>query len=153
MARDIPYKTFVDAMDFGTLEWTEDVVKRYIDIEPFHLNNSGVVHGGVILSLMDSASGRCGQYAPPGTPKVSSMTVTLNTSFVGQTRGGRLVATARKVSSGRSLYFTAVEVHNDAGELVATASGVHRWRAGHGPGAKKGAADQPAPTSESSAKD
>ncbi len=141
MARDIPYKTFVDAMHFGTLEWTEDVVKRYIDIEPFHLNNSGVVHGGVILSLMDSASGRSGQYAPPGTPKVSSMTVTLNTSFIGQTRSGRLVATARKVSSGRSLYFTAVEVHNDAGEVVATASGVHRWRAGHGPGAKQHVAE------------
>jgi hypothetical protein len=80
------------------------------------------------------------------------MTVTLNTSFVGQTRGGRLVATARKVSSGRSLYFTAVEVHNDAGELVATASGVHRWRAGHGPGAKKGTPERHTASAESSAK-
>lgn len=133
MARTIPGENFVDALAIATGEWTETRVERYLDIEPYHLNRSGVVHGAVIMALIDSASGRCGQWAPPGQPKGSSMTVTLNTSFIGQCSGGRLTATAERVSTGRSLYFTAVEVRNADGALVATANGVHRYRGGSGP--------------------
>ena len=135
MARTMPGTNFVDALDIQTGHWSEDRVERYLDIESYHLNRSGVVHGAIIMSLIDSASGRCGQFPPPGKPKGSSMTVSLNCSFIGQCKGGRLVATGQRVSTGRSLYFTAVEVRNAEGELVATANGVHRYRRGSGPAA------------------
>ena len=140
MARTIPGTNYIDALDLGTLAWTETMVERYLDIEPFHLNRSGVVHGAIIMSLIDSASGRCGQFPPPGQPKGSSMTVSLTCNFIGQAKGGRLIATAHRVSTGKSLYFTSVEVRNEAGEIVASANGVHRYRSGHGPSAKKDAA-------------
>ena len=110
------------------LDWRDGFARIGYDFNAEHRNRSGIVHGGVILMLLDEVGGLCGAWPLPGGPRRRSMTVNLNSSFVGQVGSGRVVATGQMVSHGRSLFFVKSEVHDANGALVAFASSTHRWR-------------------------
>ena len=116
------------------LEWREGFASIGYDVGPDHRNRSGILHGGVILMLLDEGGGLCGAWpVTPGEARRRSVTVNLHSSFTGQVNGGRVVATGRVVSHGRSLFFCQSEVRHADGGLVAFASSTHRWRSGSVP--------------------
>ncbi len=86
-----------------------------------YLQEGGVVHGGVISALADTAA----VYALiPGLPEDRTLTgVEFKMSFLKPVRlgAGDLVARARTVRRGRQIGFSEVEVSQD-GKLVATGS-------------------------------
>jgi uncharacterized protein (TIGR00369 family) len=97
---------------------------------PDHMNRSGIVHGGAILSIIDQAAGMCGLWCSvPGNTR-KAVTIDLDCRFTGQVPAGRVVAEGKLVSRGRNIYFVRTEVFNAAGELVAFGSSTHRWRKG-----------------------
>jgi uncharacterized protein (TIGR00369 family) len=85
-------------------------------------NTMGMVHGGVISALADSAMGRSLRTIKPGL--VRSMSFDLKLSFISAAKVGEtLRATGRVVHAGRRTAVTECRVEGPGGRLVATASG------------------------------
>ena len=97
-----------------------------LELAPHHLNTRGVVHGGVISSLLDSALGAAVISAIPASWWCA--TTSLSVQFLEGAREGLLVAEGRVTRRGRRVAFAAGEVHDAGGRLVAHAQGSwHLW--------------------------
>jgi uncharacterized protein (TIGR00369 family) len=94
----------------------------YIDVEEFHMNGAGSLHGGVYASLIDNAMG----LALIALVGVRTATVNLNVHFLGPVREGRISCTAEVVHRSRRLATLEARVHNGEGELVALGTGTFR---------------------------
>lgn len=85
-------------------------------------NTMGMVHGGVISALADSAMGRSLRTIKPAV--IRSMSFDLKLSFISAAKVGEtLRATGRVVHAGRRTAVTECWVEGPGGRLVATASG------------------------------
>jgi uncharacterized protein (TIGR00369 family) len=84
-------------------------------------NHSGVVHGGMISALADSAMGRSLRTLSPGVARAMSFDLKLN--FINAAKiGENLRATGRVIHAGRRTIVTDCRVEGRDGRLVATAS-------------------------------
>jgi uncharacterized protein (TIGR00369 family) len=84
-------------------------------------NTMGLVHGGMISALADSAMGRSLRTIKPGVAR--SMSFDLKLSFISAAKVGEtLRATGRVVHAGRRTAVTECRVEGPGGRLVATAS-------------------------------
>lgn len=81
--------------------------------------NHGVVHGGAIASLIDSAMAFA--IIPLLAPREKVTTVDLTISYLRPLTKGRTTATAKVVKSGRRLFVVTAEVLDNDGRLAATA--------------------------------
>ena len=83
------------------------------------LQNHGVVHGGVIASLIDTATAFAiiSMLAP--SEKVT--TVDLTVSLLRPLTEGRVTAVAKVLRSGRRLFVVSAEVFDTDGKLATTA--------------------------------
>ncbi len=121
---------FRQLLGYRVLEWRLDEAAITLTIGPRHLNRGGALHGGVIATLIDAAGGYAGCYcAVPGRVR-RSVTVSLTTQFLTQTRTGVLTARARVRGGGKRLFVASVEVHDGSGTLIAVGEGVYRYRTG-----------------------
>ncbi|MFD0960097.1 PaaI family thioesterase [Paenibacillus chungangensis] len=94
-----------------------------LEVAPSHLNLLGIVHGGVLMSMMDSAMGIVVMLAET---KESALTTNLNTHFLANTGNGLLLCESELIHrSGRTLTLLA-EVKDEAGKLLAWGSGTYR---------------------------
>ena len=116
------------------LEWREGFARIALDVQPKHLNRSGILHGGVLLTMLDEVGALCGIYSAERSGRRSSVTVDLDCRFVGQARGGRIFGTGELVSHGRSLYFTRTQVADADGRVLAYGASSHKWRRPEEPG-------------------
>ena len=90
-----------------------------------HLNNSGNVHGGALLTYADFA---LFTIANAVVPDLHGVTVTMNAEFVGAGRGGALLtARGEVVKAGRSLVFLRGLIDDD-GAPVMSFSGTIKLR-------------------------
>ncbi|MGB1214482.1 MAG: PaaI family thioesterase [Pikeienuella sp.] len=111
---------------YRLVDWGAGTSCIELDIEPQHLNSQGIGHGGVLLSLLDSACGACGSTEPPPAPRCISVTISLTANFVHPMRGKTLLARGRMTGGGRGIYFAEGTVHDETGQLIATASGAFK---------------------------
>jgi len=81
--------------------------------------NHGVVHGGAIASLIDTATAFAIISLLSRGEKVT--TVDLTVSYLRPLTEGRITATARVVRSGRRLFVVSAEVFDNDGKLTTTA--------------------------------
>lgn len=88
-------------------------------IRPELSQNHGVVHGGAIASLIDTATAFA--ILTLLGPEERVTTVDLSISFLRPGFEGQLRATARVLRQGRRLLATSAEVTDEAGTLLATA--------------------------------
>ena len=121
---------FTQVLGFKRESWIDGEGSISLDLQPWHLNGSGVVHGGVLVSMLDVATGMTGVFCTVKGNRRHSVTVSLTTNFIGQTRSGKLIATGQRTASGRKIYFASAEIRTEQGALIATGSGVHRFRSG-----------------------
>jgi uncharacterized protein (TIGR00369 family) len=89
------------------------------DIRDDLKQNNGVVHGGAIASLVDTATAFAIISLLP--PDERATTADLTISYLRPLRNGRAHSTARVVRAGRRLIVVSAELVDDAGELIATA--------------------------------
>ena len=88
-------------------------------IRPELSQNHGVVHGGAIASLIDTATAFA--ILTLLAPAEQVTTVDLSISYLRPGFEGQLTATARVLRQGRRLLATSAEVTDKAGTLLATA--------------------------------
>ena len=79
----------------------------------------GVVHGGAVASLIDTAAAFAVLTQLEINERVTTTDLTIH--YLRPANSGRLTATARIARTGRRLVVLTVEVTNDQGILVATA--------------------------------
>ncbi len=131
---------FRDLLGFELIEWSKDWAVVDLELNHTHLNRNQYVHGGVIMSLLDSACGFSGVYcAVPGNVR-RCITIALNTHFLKPVSEGVLRAEARVISRGRKIFFVEANVFNK-GILVGTGAGTFRYVAGGGD--EQGVPDHP----------
>ncbi len=81
--------------------------------------NHGVVHGGAVASLIDSATAFA--IIPLLSPKEKVTTVDLTISYLRPVTSGQMKAVAKVIRAGRRLIAVSAEVFNSDETLTATA--------------------------------
>jgi len=97
----------------------EGVATLGLEVRNVLMQNNGVVHGGAIASLIDTAAAFAILSVLPSGERVT--TVDLTISYLRPLTTGWARATARVVRAGRRLITVSGEVLDDGGKPVATA--------------------------------
>jgi uncharacterized protein (TIGR00369 family) len=119
---------FQSHLGFELKEWREDYAMIEAVIEAFMSNRQGLPHGGVHATLLDSAMGFAGCYTGDAYQRRMALTLSMTVNFVDQAQGRRLRAEGWRTGGGRRTYFAEGAVRDELGTLVATATGVFRYR-------------------------
>jgi uncharacterized protein (TIGR00369 family) len=90
-------------------------------ITPSLLNRRGVAHGGAVTSLLDTALGAA--VVTGLEPEEWCATLQLSIQFREPVRPGRIAGRGRMVKRGRHAAFAEGEITDEAGRLLAVASG------------------------------
>lgn len=117
---------FLHSLGIELVQWVEGEAEFHMPIQPQHLNRQGMLHGGLIATLLDAACGYAGLYSAEHEEEVHGVTVMLNISYLNSAREGTVIANGKVSRSGRSLYFVQGTLRSDLGELLATAQGTFK---------------------------
>ena len=79
-----------------------------------HRNPFGTVNAGAIYTLAETAFG-----AAANSYGNAALAVNLSIAYLNPVTGGVLTATAKELSAGRRMATYSVQVHDDAGQIVA----------------------------------
>ncbi len=105
-----------------------------VALRPEHCNSFGIAHGGLICTILDVAMGTAAR-SKIGQP---IMTLDMQVSFLSPGRGV-LSSEGRVVRAGRSVVFCEADVRDEAGELIAKASGLFKPTSARKAGSTTGA--------------
>ncbi|RII77422.1 PaaI family thioesterase [Pseudomonas monteilii] len=119
---------FLHGLGVKLASWVGGQAEFHMPIQPQHLNRQGMLHGGLIATLLDAACGYAGLHAAEHEEEVHAVTVMLNISYLSSVREGTVIAKGKVTRSGRSLYFAQGTVVTEQGELLATAQGTFKRR-------------------------
>ena len=112
----VPYAKLI-GLELGEMKPGE--ANLHLDIRDELKQNQGVVHGGAVASLIDTAAAFAVVTRLEPGERVTTTDLTIH--YLRPITSGRLTATARIVRGGRRLFVLAVQVTNDHEVLVATA--------------------------------
>ncbi|WP_412777787.1 PaaI family thioesterase [Thalassospira lucentensis] len=117
-------------LGYRLVEWAEDHAVIELDIKDYHRNRGGILHGGVLATLLDTVSGYAVCYCPvPGNVR-KSVTLTLTTNFIGAGTDGIVRVVGRKQGGGRKIVFTEATAYNADGKVIGTATGTFKYQRG-----------------------
>jgi 1,4-dihydroxy-2-naphthoyl-CoA hydrolase len=99
-------------------KYAADEVALVLDWSPSLCTTGGILHGGAIMSLADSAGAAC---AFLNLPKDATGTSTIEskTNFLGAVRAGSVTATATPLHAGGTTIIIETAVRESSGRLVA----------------------------------
>ena len=95
---EFPLRTF---LDFTIDDGIDGEAVAALDVNDRHLNPNGVVHGGVVFTLVDTAMGRATMSVLDEGRICASIEVAVR--YLRPITGGRLVATASVLRAGRRI--------------------------------------------------
>ena len=101
-----------------TVEYTADRVVVSVDWAPELCTTNGIVHGGVIIALADSAGGGCAFLNLPADATGTS-TIESKTNFLGAVRSGTVTATSVPLHRGATTIVIETAVRDGSGKLIA----------------------------------
>jgi uncharacterized protein (TIGR00369 family) len=91
-----------------------------LDVGPQHLNLFGTLHGGLIATLADTATGLAMLTSlEAGT---THLTASLGVTFLAPGRAGAVTARGRVLKHGRRFGYAEADVVDEAGDLLARAT-------------------------------
>lgn len=121
---------FAASLGIDVAEWRDGFARLTMPVQPWHLNRSGVLHGGIVAALIDTACGYAGTWcATPGHVRWA-VTLSLTTQFTGQARDGTLTAIGRRRGGGRRIFFASAEVLDGTGAVIGFGDATLRYRSG-----------------------
>ena len=119
---------FIQHLGLKVESFDPEAPKLRFDMRPELVGNPmrQILHGGVISATLDVAGGFAimlslasgSEITPANFPKMG--TIDLRVDYLRPGRGKHFIATARIVRRGNRIAVTHMELHNDAGELIAT---------------------------------
>lgn len=84
-------------------------------------NNMNIVHGGYIFGLADTAAGIAALSSVFGSD-VNIVTVDASINYFKPAKGGKLIAKAKTIKTGKTISVIEVEIYNDKNDMVAKTS-------------------------------
>ncbi|MEX0785226.1 MAG: PaaI family thioesterase [Dehalococcoidia bacterium] len=110
-----------DMLGMATVAREPGKSRMSLTVDPAWHNPNGVLHGGVIYTLIDYSMGGAVQ---PNLPKNQACTtIEVKVSYLSAVREGTLTVETETVRQGRNIAFLESKVRDDKGKLVATGSG------------------------------
>lgn len=118
-AGEIPGPPMADTLDISGIEVEEGRVTFSVEPQEFHYNPLGLIHGGLVLTLLDSAMSCAFQTLLPAG--VTSTTLELKTNFVRPLTlaSGPIHCTGTVIHAGRTVGTAEGRVVDGAGKLFA----------------------------------
>ncbi len=113
--------TLGDALGMVTEAREPGKSRMRLDVDPKWHNPNGVLHGGVIYTMVDYSMGAAVQPNLPDGEFCSTIEAKIN--YLASVREGILTVDTEVVKQGRNIAFTESRVRDDNGRLVATGSG------------------------------
>jgi uncharacterized protein (TIGR00369 family) len=92
-----------------------------LDIEQMHLNGSGILHGGVITTLLDCAMARVFFLDLRETPR-AGVTLEMKTNFLKAVKSGRVRALGFMVKGGNTTCYTEATIVDEGQRVIARGS-------------------------------
>lgn len=99
------------------------VVWEYI-VDPAHYNPYDMLHGGVVMALMDTAMGHAVATIVHASGRFNAA-AQMNTNFLAPVKSGTLRARALVVKVGKRLAVVEAKATDDTGALIAMATATH----------------------------
>lgn len=112
----VPYARLL-GLELG--EISRGAVSIHLEVRDDLRQNQGIVHGGAVASLIDTAAAFAVLTQLDINERVTTTDLTIH--YLRPASSGRLTARARIVRGGRRLFVLSVEVTNEQQVLVATA--------------------------------
>ncbi|WP_199431299.1 PaaI family thioesterase [Qaidamihabitans albus] len=109
---------YTERLGIEVLEHSREVVRARIAFDPALCTLGESLHGGVLMSLADSAAAVCAHLNLPDGAR-GTTTIESRTSFLRAVREGHATASARALHTGRRVIVVETEIHDDTGRLAA----------------------------------
>jgi len=123
-----PYSGYAELIGYKLIDKAKDFARLELLIEPRHLNRMEVPHGGVMATLLDSATGFAVAFAAGPERVLRAVTVSMNVQFMGQGKVGEtVIVEGRRTGGGKTVAFATAEVKNPAGQVLARGDAVYRF--------------------------
>ncbi|MGF1651513.1 MAG: PaaI family thioesterase [Hyphomicrobiaceae bacterium] len=118
---------FRELVSYRVVAWSRHTASIALMLGPEHLNRMGIVHGGVYMTILDAAMGHAATYAPPGSPRLKCVTVSMSTNFMASTRGGTIIATGQLRSVEGAIAVCEGRVTAEDGTELMLAQGTFKY--------------------------
>lgn len=118
----IPPPPIAVLMQFRPVEVEAGRVVFECDPSQAHYNPIGMVHGGLVCTILDTATGCAGHSTLAAGVGYTSVEIKVNYLRPVLSDTGVLIATGQVIKGGNRVIFAEGNVTTQAGELVATAS-------------------------------
>lgn len=92
-----------------------------LEVQPRHLNIGGIVHGGVLCSLLDTAMARA-FFMPETGATLSAATLEMKVNFLASCGGGRIEARARVAHRTQRTAYVEGRVVDQDDKIIARAT-------------------------------
>jgi uncharacterized protein (TIGR00369 family) len=125
---ETPRSGYQQLMGYRIVHWSEGLAVAELLVGLQHLNRDGVLHGGVLMSLVDTVCGYAGCFSTEPGRRRRALTLSLTTSFTAPATKGVLKATGRVRFKGSRTFFSDAEVLDQKGNLVAIGQGTFQYR-------------------------
>jgi len=125
--REPPYE-FARHIGMHMRDWREGYACFELPLKRFLMNRHGNPHGGVHASLLDTVMGYAGCWTGDPERRQMCLTLSLNVQYLSRPKGDVLIGEAWKTGGGRSTFFAEAKLVDETGELIATGTGVFRYR-------------------------
>jgi uncharacterized protein (TIGR00369 family) len=136
-ARPVAYrfKGFNELIGHEVVSWRQGFVEMRLKVRAELCNANGLLHGGVLMTLLDGASGLACTFNDTATVRRLSVTLAFTTQFIKAAREGDTLAIlgAWRPSTSKSTFACETEIHDQTGDLIATGAGTFRYLKGERP--------------------
>ena len=112
--------------------WRPGFVEMTLGVRKDLCNANGLLHGGVLMTLLDGASGLACTFNDSATARRLSVTLAFTTQFIKAAREGdelRILG-AWRPSTSQSTFACETEIYDQIGDLIATGAGTFRYLKG-----------------------
>lgn len=123
MSGALPAPPIASLMDFTLSEVSAGTVSFVCTPDESHYNPLGIVHGGLVCTLLDSALGCAVQTTLPQGSGYTSIEIKVNYLRGVTAESGELTVTGVVTKPGSRVAFAEGHVTDGAGKVVATATG------------------------------
>lgn len=133
-ARAVAYafRGFNGLIGHEVVAWRAGFVEMKLIVRAELCNANGLLHGGVLMTLLDSASGLACTFNDTATARRLSVTLAFTTQFIKAAREGDelKILGAWRPSTSKSTFACETEIYDQHGDLVATGTGTFRYLKG-----------------------
>jgi uncharacterized protein (TIGR00369 family) len=126
------FRGFNGLIGHQVVSWRPGFVEMRLEVRGELCNANGLLHGGVLMTLLDGASGFACTFNETATARRLSVTLAFTTQFIKAARQGDTLSIlgAWRPSTSQSTFAAETEIYDQHGDLIATGAGTFRYLKG-----------------------